>query len=103
MHSPPPPGVDTVQNRLVAESSLVCLVCCEQPSLVDCEPSSNSVHGRDSEARRGRLGKGFLFRGRKLGSGAEKSPNLTEPGASSVLCPWECRRSSAFSTSTRGP
>ena len=53
----PAAGVQTVLDRPVAEARFFCLWPCEQPSLVDCEPSSYSVHDADSEAGRLRVDK----------------------------------------------
>jgi hypothetical protein len=44
--------MNSMVDRLVAESSVVRLFRYEQPSLVDCEPAGNAVrfHERGSEA-----------------------------------------------------
>ena len=59
MYPAPAPCREAVSDRFIGETGLVCLFCDEQPSLVDCEPSSNSVciHGPCSELARRQRGK----------------------------------------------
>jgi hypothetical protein len=55
--------MNSMVDRLVAESSVVRLFRYEQPSLVDCEPSSNSVcfHGSWIEEPAGVQGKSLFW------------------------------------------